>query len=256
MKPTKMRNAQMYRAQHSARSLQAASRLSADLQKKYGRRSVRVVKGDTVRIIRGEYTNIPGKVIRVETSSGGVAIEGVKSEKKKGDKFDILIHASNMIVTDLNTEDKWRMRAIRDRRADADWSEESGSTQGQAGPAPDAGNAQAGDLSEPAAGDAPLPEGTEPEDASEGGDAGSEMQAADSEEADELREGGMQAPEEAEPKDVAGSTGAGSDMQSADSEDTRKADELREGGMQAPEGDTGDGSKAQDQAAPEGERRL
>lgn len=219
MKPTKMRNAQMYRAKYSARSSQVASPLSAELRKKYGRGSVRVVEGDTVKIIRGEYRNISGKVIRVKTASGGVAIEGIKREKKKGDKFDILTHASNMIVTDLNTEDKWRMRAIRGRQGDADWSEEeSGSEPGQAAPTQDAGKARAGGVSEPAAADdVQAPGQTESEDASEGGDAGSD------------------------------------ETQDADPEETRRADRPQSGDVQVPEGQDAGEDPTRRQAPPAGE---
>ena len=41
-----------------------------------------------------------------------VAIEGVKKEKTKGDKFDVYIHTSNLVVTSLNTSDKWRMAKL------------------------------------------------------------------------------------------------------------------------------------------------
>jgi len=42
----------------------------------------------------------------------GVSIEGIKKEKTKGEKFDIYIHTSNLIVTSLNTGDKWRMAKL------------------------------------------------------------------------------------------------------------------------------------------------
>ena len=116
MKPTKMRNRQIYRATHRTRSNQLGSALSKDLQKKYGKRSIRVVEGDSVKVIRGEYKDVDGKVSKVSTASSSIAIEGIKKEKGQGDKFDVLIHASNVIVTSLNTDDSWRISKLEGKQ--------------------------------------------------------------------------------------------------------------------------------------------
>jgi large subunit ribosomal protein L24 len=112
MKPTKMRNRQIYKATHTVRSGQVGAALSKDLRERYGRKSIRVIKGDTVSVVRGEFKEIDGKIAKVWVSSGRVAIEGIKKEKGKGDKIDILIHASNLVVTSLNTDDSKRMAKI------------------------------------------------------------------------------------------------------------------------------------------------
>jgi len=112
MKPTKMRNNQIYRATFQTRNKQLGSALSKDLHKKYGKRSVRVVEGDSITILRGEFKGVDGKVAKVSTEKSSVAIEGVKKEKTKGDKFDVYIHTSNLVVTSLNTSDKWRMSKL------------------------------------------------------------------------------------------------------------------------------------------------
>ena len=112
MKPTKMRNRQIYKATFKVRSGQVGAPLSDELRERYGRRSVRVVKGDNVSVTRGVYKDIQGKIARVMVSTGRVAIEGIKKEKGKGDKIDILIHASNLVVTSLNTDDSKRMAKI------------------------------------------------------------------------------------------------------------------------------------------------
>ena len=116
MKPTKMRNNQIYRASLRTKSNQLGSPLSKDLRDKYGKRSVRVVKGDTVKVVRGEYKDVDGKVSRVSTQKNSVAIEGIKKEKEKGEKFDVFIHSSNILVTDLNTDDSWRMQKIEGKK--------------------------------------------------------------------------------------------------------------------------------------------
>ena len=117
MKPTKMRNNQIYHATYQLRSKQLGSALSKDLQKKYGKRSTRVVEGDSITILRGEFKGVDGKVAKVSTEKSSVAIEGVKKEKTKGDKFDVYIHTSNLVVTSLNTSDKWRMSKLEGKNS-------------------------------------------------------------------------------------------------------------------------------------------
>ena len=112
VKPTKMRNRQIYRASQTLRSKQVSANLSNGLRSKYGRRSIRVVEGDTVMIKRGEYADVPGKVEKIDVESGRISVAGVKKEKAKGDKFDVMIHASNVLVTGLNLSDQRRRDKI------------------------------------------------------------------------------------------------------------------------------------------------
>ncbi len=93
----------IYQATYKTKSKQLGSALSKDLHKKYGKRSVRVVEGDSVTILRGEFKGVDGKIAKVSTQKSSVAVEGVKKEKTKGDKFDVYIHTSNLVVTSLNT---------------------------------------------------------------------------------------------------------------------------------------------------------
>ena len=112
MKPTKMRNRQTYRALTQDINKQICAPLSKDLRKKYSRRSVRIMVEDAVKVIRGEYKGITGKVSKISTGSNSIAIEGNKKEKLKGDKIDVYIHSTNVIITALNTDDKWRQKIL------------------------------------------------------------------------------------------------------------------------------------------------
>ena len=116
MKPTKMRNKLIYHATFHTRSKQLGSQLSEDLRKKYGKKSVRVIEGDSIKIVRGEFKGVDGKISKVSTKKSSVAVEGVKKEKTKGDKFDVYIHTSNLLVTGLNTEDKWRIAKLEGKK--------------------------------------------------------------------------------------------------------------------------------------------
>ena len=112
MKPTKIRNRQTYRAMNQVTSKQICAPISKDLRKKYSRRSARIMLDDTIKVICGEYIGITGKVSKISTENNSIAIEGNKKEKLKGDKIDIYIHTTNVIITTLNTDDKWRLKIL------------------------------------------------------------------------------------------------------------------------------------------------
>ena len=103
----------IFQATLQTKSKQLGANLSKDLQKKYGKKSARVVEGDSVTILRGEFKGVDGKVSKISTQKTSVAIEGVKKEKTKGDKFDVYIHTSNLVITSLNGDDKWRIAKLQ-----------------------------------------------------------------------------------------------------------------------------------------------
>ena len=119
MKPTLIRNRMIYQATAVVKSKQLCSPLSKDLRKKYGKRSIRVIEGDTIRVLRGEFRGVAGKITKVSIQKNGVSVEGVKKEKLKGGNLDVFIHPSNLIITDLNNEDKWRQNKLEGKKAPA-----------------------------------------------------------------------------------------------------------------------------------------
>jgi large subunit ribosomal protein L24 len=96
-------------------SLVVCSNLSDDLKKQYNKRNTGVVKGDTVKIVRGEYKGVEGKVEKINTEKGKLSIEGVQREKIKGGNVKVLIHASNVIISSLNMDDKYRKNKLENK---------------------------------------------------------------------------------------------------------------------------------------------
>ncbi|MDG7011899.1 MAG: 50S ribosomal protein L24 [Nitrososphaerota archaeon] len=88
------------------------SRLSAELRGKHSKRSVRPRVGDSVRIVRGEFKGIEGKITKVDSFTGVVNVEGVTHEKLKGGTAPVPIRSSNVVVTALVLEDKLRKRRL------------------------------------------------------------------------------------------------------------------------------------------------
>jgi large subunit ribosomal protein L24 len=89
------------------------STLSDNLRKEYNKRNARVIKGDTVKVLRGEYKNVEGKVEKVKTGRSTLFIEGIQREASKGGKVKVQIHSSNVIITSFNLHDKNRSNVIR-----------------------------------------------------------------------------------------------------------------------------------------------
>ncbi len=113
MKASLARMKQIYTAPLHRKSKQVSATLSEELRRQYGRRSVRVRKGDTVRVMRGEYKGIEGKVQRVHVKDCRLEIEGLQREKVRGDKVPVLIHASKVMVIALDMGDKLRESILR-----------------------------------------------------------------------------------------------------------------------------------------------
>lgn len=117
MNPSKMRHRMLYVAPMHLISKQLAAPLSKALQEKYAHQtSARVIEGDSVKVLRGEFKGIEGKVTNVSTEKRGIAIEGIKREKLKGGNVDIYIHPSNVMITALNLDDKWRQSRLEGQK--------------------------------------------------------------------------------------------------------------------------------------------
>jgi len=129
MNPRKMRNQQIYYATMKTASKQLSCALSKELRKKYGKRSTRILKGDTAKIIRGEFAGVDGKVTKISIPDRGVNIEGVKKEKLKGDKFDVYVRTTNIVLTALDTGDKWRINKLEGKKATAARAEDKPKTE-------------------------------------------------------------------------------------------------------------------------------
>ena len=99
-------------SKHKREKLLGAN-LSENLRKQHNKRSMRVIKGDTVRILSGEYVGVEGKVEKVNTEKSTLSIEGVQREKIRGGKVKVQIHASNVQIISLNTDDEYRMKGTQ-----------------------------------------------------------------------------------------------------------------------------------------------
>ena len=88
------------------------SHLSEELSKKFGKRAVRVRKGDKVKIMTGQFKGKSGKIDEVDTREARVYISGIEIQKKDGTKTRYPVTISNLTVTEL-FEDKKRLESLK-----------------------------------------------------------------------------------------------------------------------------------------------
>jgi len=89
-----------------------SAHLDENLLLKYDKRAISVIKGDTVKVMRGNFHGHEDKVVKVNTKKNTIEIEGITMSKADGNKIAKPIHHSNVIITKLNLTDKWRREKL------------------------------------------------------------------------------------------------------------------------------------------------
>lgn len=82
------------------------SHLSKELRTKYKRRSLRVKKGDTVKIMRGEFKGKEGKVQLVNLKLQKVYVENMAKSKKDGSKVFVPFNSSKLLIKEIVSDKK------------------------------------------------------------------------------------------------------------------------------------------------------
>jgi large subunit ribosomal protein L24 len=85
-----------------------SAHLSPQLREKYGRRSLPVRTGDTVKILSGDFKGVEGKVKKVDIRGRRVYVENITDKKADGTNVDVPIRVSKLMITQLNLEDTYR----------------------------------------------------------------------------------------------------------------------------------------------------
>jgi large subunit ribosomal protein L24 len=93
-----------------------SAHLSKELRKKYSRRNFPVRKDDEIKIMKGDFRGKKGKIEEVDTKNSRVVISGIYRTKKDGTKVKVYFHTSNLLILELNLNDKKRMKAIAKER--------------------------------------------------------------------------------------------------------------------------------------------
>lgn len=70
--------------------------------------------GDTVRIVRGDFSGVEGKVSDIDTTRQRLFVEGVTREKVAGTSEKVSVHCTKVMITRLNLDDKWRADSLKE----------------------------------------------------------------------------------------------------------------------------------------------
>ena len=97
--PRKRRSEAFAAPLHARKSLIHAH-LGRELREKFGTRNMAVRKGDRVKILRGKYAGVSGKVVKVDLSDGAIEVEGVVVKKQGGKETFVAIRPSIVVITE------------------------------------------------------------------------------------------------------------------------------------------------------------
>jgi large subunit ribosomal protein L24 len=90
-----------------------SARLSPELIKSRGAKTLPVRKGDTIRIMRGDHEGFEGKIQRVDLSDYRIYVEGLTREKVDGTAIFVSVHPSKVMIKTLGLDDKWRKEILK-----------------------------------------------------------------------------------------------------------------------------------------------
>jgi len=93
-----------------------AVHLSKELRDQYKTRSIRVRKGDTVKILRGNHKGVEGKVEAVDVKRTRVTIAKVERAKTEGSTSKLQFHPSSLVITALDLNDKKRKEKLEKKK--------------------------------------------------------------------------------------------------------------------------------------------
>ena len=101
-----------YNAPLHVKQKMVRAHLSQELRKKYGVRSFGVKKGDKVKVLEGQFSKKEGKVNRVILRRERIYVDGIEMIKKDGTKVPYPLHASKVLLLELNLNDKRRKEKL------------------------------------------------------------------------------------------------------------------------------------------------
>lgn len=114
-KPSKQRKSYFQAPLHIRRKLMTAP-LARELKEKLGLKRLPVRRGDKVRVVRGSFAGIEGKVTRVDLRKLRIYVEGVTRQRSDGTPVHVPIHPSKVVIVELDLSDRKRRESIEVRK--------------------------------------------------------------------------------------------------------------------------------------------
>ena len=114
-KPKKQRKA-MYNAPLHKRGAKFNAPLEETMVEEHDVKRLPIRVNDHVRVVSGQFSDLEGKVLRVDRKKYKIHVEEITKEKADGSVHYYPIHPSKVIITKIVDIDKWRQKII-DRRS-------------------------------------------------------------------------------------------------------------------------------------------
>ncbi len=102
----------VYNAPSHIRKKLVSALLSKELREKHGKRNVSIRKGDKVKVMRGQFRNKTGEVLKVDFKNIKIIVDKVESLKRDGTKIPYPLSPSNLMIMDLKLDDKKRKKSL------------------------------------------------------------------------------------------------------------------------------------------------
>lgn len=108
--PRKQRKAIYSSALHTMRKYLHAH-LSKELRTAMGKRSVLAAKGDGVKVLKGKFKGVSGKINGVNLKTGFVTIEGMMVKRQNGKEIPATLRPNQFIITEIASSRKIKQGA-------------------------------------------------------------------------------------------------------------------------------------------------
>lgn len=105
-KAPKKQRKQVHAAPIHANKNRLKCRLDEFLQEEFGLRSLVVKKGDLAKIMRGQFRDTEGKVVRVDYADICVYLDNATVTKADGKEASVPVHPSNLMLVKLEMDDE------------------------------------------------------------------------------------------------------------------------------------------------------
>lgn len=84
--------------------------LDKKLRETFNKKSIEVIKGDEVIVMRGKFAKKKGKIGKVDIKNTRIQIDGLQRTKKGGEKLETWFHPSKVKIITLNEKDLRRFK--------------------------------------------------------------------------------------------------------------------------------------------------
>lgn len=111
-KPKKQRKTFYEKPLHQ-RQKEVSAHLDKKLAGELGLKAISLRKGDSVKVLRGDFKGKSGKIARIDLSKMRVFVEKIAKKKADGTETLVPLHASNLLLVSMDKSDEKRLKRLK-----------------------------------------------------------------------------------------------------------------------------------------------